>query len=296
MRGSGGQGRSLIPKTTKPLDVWETFSVTSFILASAAPIPTLRSSGGSSRKGSNRCFGHQTSRQRFDLKPGYCCSTSGPELSKRFWQVNRSHARCRRSYFHVTFKGGFVLQRCGSVFAQVCHHNTVPSHSKCFWIGMCSLSKKMESRGGSGIWKGNICGPPVWVFTFEDKWSHWVAVSCEWAPSTHTGFLMHIKTTSANPGHIPKAFNVRANRQPLQKNASGVELQFQTNPAETPGSSRLKFYLELKLSLKDLLFWPFWRMYTENLHRRHVTSGPLSPPPTCSSSMKEQKNPFYFRS
>lgn len=76
-------------------------------------------------------------------------------------------------------------------FAQVCrrHHNGTLSHSKCFWIGICSLSHKMESRGGFGIWKGHICGPPLWVFTFKDKWSHWVPASCEWAPSTHTGFL-----------------------------------------------------------------------------------------------------------
>lgn len=76
-------------------------------------------------------------------------------------------------------------------FAQVCrrHHNGTLSHSKCFWIGICSLSHKMESRGGFGIWKGHICGPPLWVFTFKDKWSHWVAASCEWAPSVHTGFL-----------------------------------------------------------------------------------------------------------
>lgn len=76
-------------------------------------------------------------------------------------------------------------------FTQVCwrHHNATLSHSKCFWIGICSLSRKMESYGGLGIWKGHIWGPPRWVFTFRDKWSHWVPASCEWAPSAHTGFL-----------------------------------------------------------------------------------------------------------
>lgn len=47
----------------------------------------------------------------------------------------------------------------------------------------------MESRGGLGIWKGHIWGPPPRVFTFQDKWGHWVAVSREWAPSAHTDFL-----------------------------------------------------------------------------------------------------------
>lgn len=76
-------------------------------------------------------------------------------------------------------------------FARVCwrHHNATLSHSKCFWIGICSLSRKMESRGGPGFWKGHIWGPPLWVFTFKDKWSHWVPATCEWAPSAHTGFL-----------------------------------------------------------------------------------------------------------
>lgn len=76
-------------------------------------------------------------------------------------------------------------------FTQVCwrYHNATLSHSKCFWIGICSLSHKMESYGGLGIWKGHIWGPPRWVFTFKDKWSHWVPASCEWAPSVHTGFL-----------------------------------------------------------------------------------------------------------
>lgn len=76
-------------------------------------------------------------------------------------------------------------------FTQVCwrQHNATLSRSKCFWIGICSLSHKMESRGGLGIWKGHIWGPPRPVFTFKDKWSHWVSARCEWAPSAHTGFL-----------------------------------------------------------------------------------------------------------
>lgn len=51
------------------------------------------------------------------------------------------------------------------------------------------LSHKMESRGGPAIWKGHIWGPPLRVFTFRDKWGHWVLASCEWAPSAHMGFL-----------------------------------------------------------------------------------------------------------
>lgn len=76
-------------------------------------------------------------------------------------------------------------------FTQVCwrQHNATLSHSKCFWIGICSLSHKMERRGGLGIWKGHIWRPPRWVFTFKDKWSHWDSARCEWAPSAHTGFL-----------------------------------------------------------------------------------------------------------
>lgn len=38
-------------------------------------------------------------------------------------------------------------------------------------------------------WGGHIWGPPLWVFTFKDKWSHWVPASCEWAPSAHMGPL-----------------------------------------------------------------------------------------------------------
>lgn len=81
--------------------------------------------------------------------------------------------------------------RAAHSFTQVCwrQHNAALSRSKCFWIGICSLSHKMESRGGLGIWKGHIWGPPRWVFTFKDKWSHWVSARCEWAPSAHTGFL-----------------------------------------------------------------------------------------------------------
>lgn len=76
-------------------------------------------------------------------------------------------------------------------FTQVCwrQHNAALSRSKCFWIGICSLSHKMERRGGLGIWKGHIWGLRRWVFTFKDKWSHWVSARREWAPSAHTGFL-----------------------------------------------------------------------------------------------------------
>lgn len=68
---------------------------------------------------------------------------------------------------------------------QVCQkqHNATLSHSKCFSIGICLLSRKMES------WGGHIWGPPLWVFTLKDKWSHWLLASCEWAPSAHMGPL-----------------------------------------------------------------------------------------------------------
>ena len=98
---------------------------------------------------------------------------------------------------HVTFMAlgsserALLHSRVVHSFTQVCwrQHNATLSRSKCFWIGICSLSHKMESRGGLGIWKGHIWGPPRWVFTFKDKWSHWVSARCEWAPSAHTGFL-----------------------------------------------------------------------------------------------------------
>lgn len=109
----------------------------------------------------------------------------------------RHSANAGASHTDVTFTAQANCKRVFSdrdvvhSFTQVCwrHHNATLSHSKCFWIGICSLSHKMESRGGLGIWKGHISGPPPWVFTFKDKWSHWVPVSCEWAPSAHTGFL-----------------------------------------------------------------------------------------------------------
>lgn len=114
---------------------------------------------------------------------------------KLFWESKRGicPTEVHRTWMsRLQFKDAFVPQRCGSfIYSGVCwaHHNAALSHSKCFWMGICSLSHKMESRGGLGIWKGHIWGPPRWVFTFKDKWSHWVPVSCEWAPSAHTGFL-----------------------------------------------------------------------------------------------------------
>lgn len=119
-------------------------------------------------------------------------------VSNRFSSNETRHSsNVSSSYTDVTFTAQVNCKRALSdrdtahSFAQVCwrHHNAALSHSKCFWMGICSLSHKMESRGGLGIWKGHIWGPPLWVFTFKDKWSHWVPASCEWAPSAYTGFL-----------------------------------------------------------------------------------------------------------
>lgn len=43
-------------------------------------------------------------------------------------------------------------------FTQVCwgHHNAMPSNSKRFSIGICSLSHKMERPGGLGVWKRGL--------------------------------------------------------------------------------------------------------------------------------------------
>lgn len=129
-------------------------------------------------------------------------------------------------------------------FTQVCwrHHNATLSHSKCFWIGICSLSHKMESRGGLGIWKGRIWGPPLRVFTFKDKWSHWVPASCEWAPSAHTGFLNVHQNNLSKPrdtflrrlmwGQIGNHFN----KIPLRWNCISQKTEHWTYWGETPGT------------------------------------------------------------
>lgn len=63
------------------------------------------------------------------------------------------------------------------------------SHSKRFWIEICSLSHKMESRGGAGIWKGHICGPPL-CECLPSRTNE--AIESMWAVNElllHTGFL-----------------------------------------------------------------------------------------------------------
>lgn len=109
---------------------------------------------------------------------------------------------CIRHGHHV-YSSSNALSNIGVAhsFTQVrwMQHNAMLSHSKCFSIGMCSLSHKMESQGGLGILKGHIWGPPLWVFTFKDKWIHWVTVSCEWAPSAHTGFLNALQNNLSKP-------------------------------------------------------------------------------------------------
>lgn len=121
-------------------------------------------------------------------------------------------------------------------------HNATLSHSKCFWIGICSLSHKMESRGGLGIWKGLIWGPPLRVFTFKDKWSHWVPASCEWAPSAHTGFLNAHQNNLSKPrdtflrrlmwGQIGNHFK----KIPLRWNCISQKTERWTDWGETPGT------------------------------------------------------------
>lgn len=85
-------------------------------------------------------------------------------------------------------------------FAQVCrgHHNATPSNSKRFWIGICSLSHKMERRGGLGVWKGASPSANVYLGGQMKPLSRrepWMSSFC-----THEALWMHIKTTSANPG------------------------------------------------------------------------------------------------
>lgn len=154
-------------------------------------------------------------------------------------------------------------------------HNATLSHSKCFWIGICSLSCKMESRGGLDIWKGRIWGPPLWVFTFKDKWSHWVPASCEWAPSAHTGFLNAHQNNLSKPrdaflrclmwGQIGNHFN----KIPLRLNCISQK------PKAERGETQLTVTVEplpavFKACLKreHLARWQLYsrRMYNWNVH------------------------------
>lgn len=85
-------------------------------------------------------------------------------------------------------------------FTQVCggHHNATPANSKRFWMGICSLSHKMESRGGLGVWKGASPSAGVYLGGQMKPLSRrepWMSSFC-----THEALWMHIKTTSANPG------------------------------------------------------------------------------------------------
>lgn len=130
-------------------------------------------------------------------------------VSNRFLSNETRHlSSVSASYTDVTFTAQVNCKRAlfysdvVHSFTQVCwrQHNATLLHSKCFWMGICSLSHKMESRGSLGIWKGHIWGPPLWMFTFKDKWSHWVHVSCEWAPSAYMGFLNAHQNNLSKPG------------------------------------------------------------------------------------------------
>lgn len=160
-------------------------------------------------------------------------------------------------------------------FTQVCwrHHNATLSHSKCFSIGICSLSHKMESEGGLGIWKGHIWGPPLWVFTFKDKWSYWVPASCEWAPSAHTGFLNAHQNNLSKPrdtflrclmwGQIGNHFN----KIPLGWNCISQKSKHWPDQGETLGTPTVEGLPEVfKGCLKsgDLLCWQVYSRHTCN--------------------------------
>lgn len=159
-------------------------------------------------------------------------------------------------------------------FTQVCWrpHNATLSHSKCFSIGICSLSHKMESQGGLGIWKGHIWGPPLWVFTFKDKWSHWIPASCEWAPSAHTGFLNAHQNNLSKPrntflrhlmwGQIGNHFN----KIPLRWNCISQESKTKVKLREY---QRMEVYLFLRtvtergfIVLTDLQ-WTYMQLSTK---------------------------------
>lgn len=98
----------------------------------------------------------------------------------------------------------------------------------------------MESRGGLGIWKGHIWGPPLWVFTLKDKWSHWASTRCEWAPSAHTAFLNAHQNNLSKPrdaflrclmwGQIGNHFN----KIPLRLNC--ISQKAKPERGETPGT------------------------------------------------------------
>lgn len=98
----------------------------------------------------------------------------------------------------------------------------------------------MESRGGLGIWKGHIWGPPLWVFTLKDKWSHWASARCEWAPSAHTAFLNAHQNNLSKPrdaflrclmwGQIGNHFN----KIPLRLNC--ISQKAKPERGETPGT------------------------------------------------------------
>lgn len=136
------------------------------------------------------------------------------------------------------------LLRCAEGPTMLRYHTV-----KCFSIGICSLSHKMESRGGLGFWKGHICGPPLRVFTFKDKWSHWIAASCEWAPSAHTGFLNADQNNLSKPrntflrhlmwGQIGNHFN----KIPLGWNCISQKSKSEVKLGER---QRMKVYLFLR--------------------------------------------------
>lgn len=123
----------------------------------------------------------------------------------------------------------------------------------------------MESYGGFGIWKGHIWGPPRWVFTFKDKWSHWVPASCEWAPSAHTGFLNAHQNNLSKPrdtflrrlmwGQIGNHFN----KIPLRWNCISQESERGAEPGETPTVEVLPEVFQHCLKRGDLLCWQIYR-------------------------------------